>query len=247
MSRVPQFWVIVPAAGSARRMGGEVPKQYLQIQGRTVIELALQPFLNLSECHGIVVVLAKDDRRWSELPIAKDARIRTAVGGTERADSVRAGLDALQGAGDLDWVLVHDAARPCLSDADLVTLLAALRDDEVGGLLAAPVVDTLKRSSADGRVADTVNRTGLWHALTPQMFRVGLLRRALQDAGQTTDDSQAVEALGYAPKIVRGNSENIKITIADDLARAERILISRTKTPEPSVSRDEQGTGSIKP
>jgi 2-C-methyl-D-erythritol 4-phosphate cytidylyltransferase len=230
MSRVPQFWVVLPAAGSARRMGGDVPKQYLPIGGRAVIELALQPFLQLHECRGIAVVLAKEDRRWADLPVAKEPRVRTTNGGAERADSVRAGLDALQGAEDSDWVLVHDAARPCLSQDDLLTLLTTLRDDEVGGLLAAPVVDTLKRASADERVANTIDRTALWRALTPQMFRFGVLRRALHSAAGATDDSQAVEAIGYAPKLVRGSSENIKVTIADDLLRAERILMSRTNT-----------------
>jgi 2-C-methyl-D-erythritol 4-phosphate cytidylyltransferase len=223
MSALPQFWVVIPAAGSARRMGAGVPKQYASIAGRAVIEHALRPFLAQAECRGIVVALAADDARFATLDIARDARVRTVVGGVERVDSVRAGLAALE-ASARDWVLVHDAARPCLSTDDLTTLLRTLRDDDVGGLLAAPVVDTLKRADAAARVSETIDRTALWHALTPQMFRHGVLSRALAVAGASTDESQAVEALGLKPKLVRGSVENLKITVPDDLARAERIL-----------------------
>jgi 2-C-methyl-D-erythritol 4-phosphate cytidylyltransferase len=227
MSIIPQFWVVIPAAGSARRMAAQMPKQYLQIAGRTVIEHALQPFVSRPECRGVVVALAADDRHWNELPIARDARIRTVVGGGERADSVRAGLAALRGIEASAWVLVHDAARPCLSDGDLAALLQTLGDDEVGGLLAAPVVDTLKRADPQGRVIATVDRAELWHALTPQMFRYDVLMRSLATGAVCTDESQAVEALGLTPKLVRGNAENLKVTVPDDLARAERILKSR--------------------
>lgn len=234
MSSLPEFWVVLPAAGSARRMGAQTPKQYLTIAGRTVIEHALRPFLARSECRGIVVALAPDDRRFRDLPVAADPRIRTVVGGAERLDSVRAGLGALAAATsatrtatNADWVLVHDAARPCLDDADLAALLEELQHDDVGGLLAAPVVDTLKRADASGRVAATVDRNGLWHALTPQMFRFGILERALAQASGTTDEAQAVEALGAKPKLVRGSLDNLKITLPEDLARAERILRAR--------------------
>jgi len=210
-------------------MGMGVPKQYLSLCGRAVIEHALQPFLARSECRGVVVAIASDDPHWSGLGIAKDSRVRTVTGGAERIDSVRSGVQALP-AQPTDWVLVHDAARPCLRDEDLVRLLETLRNDEVGGLLAAPVVDTLKRADANERVAATVDRAALWHALTPQMFRHEILLRALQSAVTGTDESQAVEALGLKPKLVRGSAENIKITVAEDLARAERILRSRSKT-----------------
>jgi 2-C-methyl-D-erythritol 4-phosphate cytidylyltransferase len=229
MPAIPQFWVVVPAAGGGRRMGMSVPKQYLSLCGRSVIERALEPFLARSECRGIVVAIADDDRYWRELVVAKEPRVRTVGGGAERIDSVRAGVQALPARPD-DWVLVHDAARPCLSGEDLVKLLETLREDDVGGLLAAPVVDTLKREDADGRVQATVDRTGLWHALTPQMFRYGILSRALQSAASGTDESQAVEALGLKPRLVRGSAENIKITMAEDLARAERILKARSES-----------------
>lgn len=227
------FWVIVPAAGSARRMGNAVPKQYLPLAGRTVIEWSLAPFLGHERAAGVVVVLASQDQRWSQTSLAGDARITTAIGGAERMDSVLAGLGALQDRlAAEDWVLVHDAARPCLSAADLDCLLNELSDDAVGGLLAAPIVDTLKRADAGDRVAETVPREKLWRALTPQMFRYHILQRALQSAlsrgAAVTDEAQAVEALGLQPKLVAGDADNLKITLPEDLLRAERILRSRS-------------------
>ena len=148
-------------------------------------------------------------------------------------DSVLAGLNALEArAAARDWVLVHDAARPCLPGSDLDRLLAELSDDEVGGLLAAPVVDTLKRADDQQRVDQTVSRERLWRALTPQMFRFDLLRRALQNAVDNrvavTDEAQAVEALGLHPKLIAGDADNVKITLPEDLPRAERILRARS-------------------
>jgi 2-C-methyl-D-erythritol 4-phosphate cytidylyltransferase len=230
MSRAPNFWVVVPAAGSARRMGaGSVPKQYLTLVGKFVIDHAVRPFISRPECQGIVVALALDDQRWRGLEFASDARTKVVHGGAERADSVRAGLEVLRGfAESRDWILVHDAARPCLSDADLDALLTTLADDEVGGLLAAPVVDTLKRANSDSRVSATVDRTALWHALTPQMFRYDTLVRALAECTvASTDEAQAIEALGLKPKLVRGSADNLKITVPEDLARAEQILKAR--------------------
>lgn len=227
------FWVIVPAAGSARRMGAAVPKQYLSLAGRTVIEWSLAPFLEQERTSGIVVVLAESDRRWPQTDLAGHAKVVTTTGGAERMDSVLAGLKALEArAGAGDWVLVHDAARPCLSRVDLDRLLNELSDDEVGGLLAAPVVDTLKRADEQQRIDRTVPREKLWRALTPQLFRFELLRRALQSAVDNrvavTDEAQAVEALGLRPKLVAGDADNIKITLPEDLLRAERILRARS-------------------
>jgi 2-C-methyl-D-erythritol 4-phosphate cytidylyltransferase len=211
---------------------GAVPKQYLRLAGSSVIELAILPFLARPECRGVVVVLAESDQRWSELAISHDRRVSTAIGGIERADSVRAGLIALSSRlKPSDWVLVHDAARPCLEARDVESLLRTLADDEVGGLLATPVVDTLKRADASARVHTTVDRTDLWRAMTPQMFRFDVLRRALDVAQRSglasTDEAQAVEALGLQPRLVAGNADNIKITTPDDIARAERILDER--------------------
>jgi 2-C-methyl-D-erythritol 4-phosphate cytidylyltransferase len=214
-------------------MGAAVPKQYLPLAGRTVIEWSLVPFLAHEQAAGIVVVLAEQDRRWPQMELAKHAKIVTTTGGAERMDSVLAGLKILHAkAAPEDWVLVHDAARPCLSGADLQRLLAELHDDTVGGLLAAPVVDTLKRADEGGRVARTVAREKLWRALTPQMFRRDVLQRALETALAkgiaVTDEAQAVEALGLQPKLVAGDADNIKITLPEDLPRAERILRSRS-------------------
>jgi 2-C-methyl-D-erythritol 4-phosphate cytidylyltransferase len=214
-------------------MGAAVPKQYLPLAGRTVIEWSLAPFLAHARCAGIVVVLAEQDQHWLRTELAGHAKIVTTTGGAERMDSVLAGLSILhdQAAPD-DWVLVHDAARPCLAAADLQSLLEELRDDAVGGLLAAPVVDTLKRADDGGRVVQTVAREKLWRALTPQMFRRDILQRALEQTSArgiaVTDDAQAVEALGLQPKLVSGDADNIKVTLPEDLLRAERILRSRS-------------------
>lgn len=228
-----RFWVVVPAAGSARRMGAAVPKQYLTLAGRAVIEWSLAPFLAHSQVAAIVVVLPEQDQRWAQTDLAGHTKIITTTGGAERMDSVLAGLKALQTrAASDDWVLVHDAARPCLAAAEVDRLVAELRDDPVGGLLAAPVVDTLKRADDSGRVAQTVSREKLWRALTPQMFRRDILQRALEGATArgiaVTDEAQAVEALGLRPKLVVGDADNIKITLPEDVLRAERILRLRS-------------------
>jgi 2-C-methyl-D-erythritol 4-phosphate cytidylyltransferase len=210
------------------------PKQYLELAGRTVIEWALAPFLADAHCEQIVVVLAAEDRRWRELPIAAHPKILIASGGAERIDSVRAGLSAIaSGTQPGDWILVHDAARPCLSWQDLQRLITEVWDDEVGGLLAAPVVDTLKRADDDARSIETVSRAALWRALTPQMFRFGLLNRALTTAANegrpVTDEAQAIEAQGLKPRLVAGDPDNLKITVPGDLRRAERVLGDSTR------------------
>lgn len=222
-----EFWAVVPAAGRARRMGDTaVPKQYLQLAGRTVLEWSLSQLLARPDCAGVMIALAPDDAHWSKLALS-DPRVRTTHGGAERAHSVLAGLQALA-LDDAAFVMVHDAARPCLGRGELAGLIEAIREDEVGGLLAAPVVDTLKRADSAGRVAETVDRNGLWRALTPQMFRFGILRRALEAAAThgtaVTDEAQAVERLGLKPRLVAGRPDNIKITLPEDVARAERIL-----------------------
>jgi 2-C-methyl-D-erythritol 4-phosphate cytidylyltransferase len=225
-----KYWAVVPAAGSSRRMtGATLPKQYLPLAGRSVIEWAIAPFLERNDCERIVIVLAEHDRHWRELSTSRHPKVLTAIGGAERADSVRAGLRALAAhAAENDWVLVHDAARPCLRGADLNRLIVELGDDSVGGLLAAPVVDTLKRADAADRVQETVSRASLWRALTPQMFRYAVLDRALRSAHEKgsapTDEAQAVESLGLQPRLVRGDPDNIKITLPEDVERAARLL-----------------------
>jgi 2-C-methyl-D-erythritol 4-phosphate cytidylyltransferase len=218
-------YVLIPAAGSGARMGSEIPKQYLTIHGKPLIHHTLSVFESHPAITRIVVVLSPDDTRWTHDSNEKITVLR--CGGETRAESVLNGLNAMQAwvAAD-DWVLVHDAARPCLSRALLDQLLEALLDDPVGGLLAVPVADTLKRENGQGRVAQTEPRAGLWRAQTPQMFRHGLLQRALSEMGTAapTDEAQAIEFLGLSPKLVAGDGLNLKVTYPEDLAMAGWIL-----------------------
>ncbi|GAD63154.1 2-C-methyl-D-erythritol 4-phosphate cytidylyltransferase [Aquipseudomonas alcaligenes] len=220
---LPPFWVVIPAAGIGSRMRADRPKQYLQLAGRTILEHTLDCFLDHPRLKGLVLSLAADDPFWPALPCATDPRIQRVEGGAERADSVLAGLLRLVelGAQEGDWVLVHDAARPNLARSDLDRLLAELADDPVGGLLAVPARDTLKRIGADGRVAETVDRSLIWQAYTPQMFRFAALHRALADAlvagVAVTDEASALEWVGQAPRLVEGRADNLKITRPEDL------------------------------
>ena len=229
-------WAVVPAAGQGSRFGSTVPKQYSTLLGQPVIGWTLRALLAESSLSGIVVALAAGDRVWPTLDVAGDPRILTCAGGERRENSVANALTALVGrAADTDWVLVHDAARPCLRHDDLEALFEALGDDDaVGGLLAIPVSDTLKRADGDGRAAQTVARETLWRALTPQMFRFGLLQRALalclERDRAVTDEASAIECLGLRPKLVRGHADNIKVTNPEDAALAEAILRARTSS-----------------
>jgi 2-C-methyl-D-erythritol 4-phosphate cytidylyltransferase len=222
-------WAIVPAAGQGSRFGGARPKQYMPLLGRPLLSWTLGALLAEPRIDGIVVALAPGDTHWQALPEFADPRVRRCLGGTRREHSVAQGLDALAGtAHETDWVLVHDAARPCLRRPDLERLFDTLDADAVGGLLAVPVSDTLKRDDGEHCAAATVSREGLWRALTPQMFRYGLLRRALQLCRErdrlVTDDASAIESLGLRPRLVRGRADNIKVTNPEDAALAEAIL-----------------------
>jgi 2-C-methyl-D-erythritol 4-phosphate cytidylyltransferase len=223
-------WIVVPAAGASRRVGGPVPKQYLKLLGRSVLEWSLRALLDHPAIEGGVVVLADGDEEWTGLPATLRGRVTTAAGGRERCDSVLSGLRALPG-GDDDWVLVHDAARPCVDPRDLSRLIEACHDDAVGGLLAVPVADTLKRAGDRQRVATTVAREGLWRAQTPQMFRHAPLRAALEQAlaagEKPGDEATAMERAGHAPLLVEGSPFNIKITRPTDLDFAEAVLRAR--------------------
>ncbi|MCQ4323494.1 2-C-methyl-D-erythritol 4-phosphate cytidylyltransferase [Stutzerimonas stutzeri] len=225
---LPAFWVVIPAAGIGSRMRADRPKQYLQLAGRCILEHTLDCFLDHPRLLGLVVCLAPDDPYWQDLPCARDTRIQRAAGGSERCDSVLGGLQRLRelGAGAGDWVLVHDAARPNLARSDLDRLLAELADDAVGGLLAVPARDTLKRAGPDGRVVETVDRSVIWQAYTPQMFHLGGLQRSLAaalEAGATvTDEASAIEWAGLSPRLVEGRADNLKITRPEDLLWLER-------------------------
>ena len=222
-------WAIVPAAGRGSRFGSRTPKQYVRLNGQPMLSWTLAALLGERSIDGVMVALSPGDRRFARLAQARDARVLRCEGGARREDSVRAALAALGAvAGDADWVLVHDAARPCLRRSDLRLLLDELRNDPVGGLLAVPVSDTLKSADAGGRAAHTVPRESLWRAQTPQMFRYGLLSRALalciERERAVTDEASAIEAIGLRPRLVRGRSDNIKVTSAEDAVLAAAIL-----------------------
>lgn len=228
-----RVWAVVPAAGSGARMNAGLPKQYLMVCGRTLAEHTLRALLAVSRIREVVVALAPGDPHWEDLPASLRRRVRVVDGGVERSASVLNGLAGFSGRpDDRDWVLVHDMARACIRANKIDEMIDALQDDETGGLLAVPVVDTLKRSGEDHRVVATVERARLWRAQTPQMFRYGLLRRALESARefgrQVTDESAAVEALGLCPRLVPGSTDNIKITTPEDIALAEYYLSQRS-------------------
>jgi 2-C-methyl-D-erythritol 4-phosphate cytidylyltransferase len=210
-------------------MGGDTPKQYLPLLGRPIIAHTLARLCNHPRISGVVVAVAADDRWWPEIPMEFARTPLVADGGAERRDSVLNGLAALsERASNDDWVLVHDAVRPCLRDEDVDRLLNVLSADPVGGLLAIPVRDTMKRCGADQRVCETVSRVSLWQAQTPQMFRLGALRDAIQfsvdEDRNVTDEAQAMELCGARPRLVEGHEDNIKITRPEDVKLAEMFL-----------------------
>jgi len=227
---MPRHYAIVPAAGSGSRFGAEMPKQYLPLAGRPLIHHTLSALCRCPLIERVWVVLSPGDSHWPrwDWTILGPKLETVYCGGATRAESVSNGLLAAEtAAADDDWALVHDAARPCVSQAMLLSLCKELADDPVGGLLAAPVADTLKRADAAQRVLATEPRDGLWQAQTPQMFRYGLLRRALAACPQVTDEAGAIEAAGFQPRLVRADASNLKVTFPADLALAEAILKSR--------------------
>ena len=222
-------WAIVPAAGSGRRMGGDIPKQYLPLAGKTVIEHTLERLLAVDGIAAILVALNPHDTHFASLSIAANDKIDTVPGGSERSDSVLSALNFLQAkARPRDWVLVHDAVRCCVKSAMINRLLAGLKDDPVGGILGVPVSDTLKQINPEQQIITTLDRQGVWQAQTPQVFRYELLQQALEQArtrGQVvTDEASAMELAGYRPKIISGHRDNIKITHPEDLPMAAAIL-----------------------
>jgi len=225
-----EFHALVPAAGFGARMGHELPKQYLPLAGRPMIFHALNTLCASPEITIVFVVLAPDDNLFHSYDWSRfgDKLQPLFCGGEMRADTVLNGLLASELEPD-DWVLVHDAARPCLTQAQLSKLIAELRDDAVGGILAVPVADTLKRADDQGRIARTEERAGLWQAQTPQMFRSGLLAQALQQSKNVTDDASAIEAMGLHPKLVLSEPTNFKVTYPQDMLLAELLLSQQGK------------------
>jgi len=232
-----KYWAILPAAGIGRRMGSTTPKQYLPLNGVPVIAHSLQKISRLSCLGKIVVVLHPADVWWEHLALAEDGRITTVYGGAERFQSVLNGLKSLSLlASDEDWVLVHDAVRPCVRVDDMNKLIDQLTLHPVGGLLGVSVVDTLKRTDADGAVQETVDRSQYWQAQTPQMFRYGMLLDALQQliasAAAVTDEAAAIERLGHKPQMGAGHKDNIKITHESDLDIASPNLLPQATQGE---------------
>ncbi len=225
-----RYYAIVPAAGSGARFGSEVPKQYLDLVGRPLIHHSVAALCRCEQIERVWVVLSPCDEWWGGYDWTGLGPKLQAVfcGGKTRAESVSNGLSAAAGVlTDDDWVLVHDAARPCLSQEMLTALCDELIDDPVGGLLAVPVADTLKRVDSEQQVIATEPRDGLWQAQTPQMFRYGLLSRALFGNLAVTDEAGAIEAAGFKPRLVCADATNLKVTFPADLRLAELILKGR--------------------
>ena len=227
----PRLWLIVPAAGIGQRMQADHPKQYLRIDQRCILDITLSRLMDSAPFAGCMVPLHPADHWWPETEASRDSRIQTCAGGSERACSVLSALHALaEQVADDDWILVHDAARPCIHARDLANLVDRLFTHPVGGLLASPVADTLKKAGQGElpEVSETVDRSGLWRALTPQMFRYRLwvesLESALAEGLSITDESSAIEFSGNMPVLVEGRPDNLKITVPADLALAGFIL-----------------------
>lgn len=228
MSGEQRIWALLPAAGIGRRMAAEVPKQYLPVAGKCVIEHTVEALCRCGRISGVVAAVAEADPHWRELELERRYPVERVAGGAERAESVLNGLEYLlsKTSGD-DWVLVHDAVRPCLDPRDLESLLRVALETGDGAILAIPVRDTMKRVRGS-RIRETVPREDLWQAQTPQMFPLALLHQALQRAAGAglvvTDESQAMERQGFAPRVVEGRTDNIKITRPEDLQQAARYL-----------------------
>ncbi|RJT27391.1 2-C-methyl-D-erythritol 4-phosphate cytidylyltransferase [Buttiauxella izardii] len=228
----PDVIAVVPAAGIGSRMQTECPKQYLKIGNKTILEHAVASLMAHPRVAHVVIAISPTDTWFASLPLASNPNVTVIEGGAQRADSVLAGLNVVQGA---QWVLVHDAARPCLHQDDLARLLAITETSKIGGILAAPVRDTMKRGEpGKNLIAHTVDREDLWHALTPQLFPLELLRsclqRALDEHASITDEASALEYCGFHPELISARADNIKVTRPEDLALAEFYLTRLTQT-----------------
>ena len=232
-----KYWAVIPAAGVGKRMGSKIPKQYLPLAGKTVLEQTLNVFIQHPDISGIVLAVTKGDPYWQEISVNFNQENMTpviiAAGGQERCHSVLNALKELSlHASDSDWVLVHDAARPCLTKHDIDQLITTLSNSSAGGLLGLPMADTVKRCDAQQNVLATVDRSDLWRALTPQMFPLKLLKDALTHAiknnALVTDEASAIELQGLKPKMVEGQPGNIKITHPGDLQLAEQFFANQS-------------------
>ncbi len=229
MSNNTRYWVVIPAAGVGKRMGIDKPKQYISVNNKTILEHTINCFIDREEIEAVVVAISKADEYWPDLAISKHEKIITAPGGVERYQSVFNGMDTLKNkANNDDWILVHDAARPCLNQSAIDRLMIELRTHDAGGILAMPCRDTMKRANEAGEIIDTVERESLWHAQTPQMFKFGKLYSAIEKILNedivVTDEAMAMEISGYKPLLVQGHQENIKVTHKDDIKYLELYL-----------------------
>lgn len=219
---------IVPAAGVGKRMQTNCPKQYLNLLGKTVLEQTVTKLLASPYVDNVVIALGENDEYFAETPLITHRNVTTVIGGKERVDSVLAGVKTCH---HDQWVMVHDAARPCVQVAEINQLVESCLTNSCGGLLAAKVKDTMKRSNSAQQVTSTVDREQLWHALTPQMFKAGELQIAIEtglaNGVVITDESSAIEAAGLPSMLIEASSENLKITQPEDLALAEFILMSQ--------------------
>ena len=223
-----RIWAVIPAAGVGKRYNSDIPKQYLSLNGMPVLLHSINKFVKLDEIHEILVALNPDDEFWQKLNFSHP-KVKTINGGPERCNSVNSALEELSGrAENGDWILVHDAVRPCISDFDLNKIIEIVHDEDVGGLLACPILDTIKEVGDNLDVLKTIPREGLWSAMTPQIFRYELLRKALNavlNSGRSvTDEAKAIELIGLTPKIIEGDKTNIKITHPSDMVLAESII-----------------------
>ena len=226
--------MVIAGGGSGKRMNRRVPKQYLEILGKTVIEHSMNAFLNHEMVAGVVVVTPPDDARWKAVEPTHPKFLCRIEGGKERCDSVLSGLNILQAhTGIDDWVLIHDAARPCISKKLIDTLLKKVVRHPVGGILAIPVTETMKKTSPKNAIIQSVAKENMWRAQTPQMFRLNALRGALTDLQQrqviATDEASAMEFMGMRPLVVKGAEANLKITTPSDLPLAEYFLETEAK------------------
>ena len=236
MKKEQAFWVVVPAAGAGRRMGGDIPKQYLMLCGKSVLDHSLEHFVSNPRIRGVYVPLSPHDAWWSKSRYSDHPGVVRVDGGDERAQSVLNALRALDKvANPDDWVLVHDAARPCLRQGDLNRLMERLSEHPVGGILGTPLHDTVKRADRSGGVIETLPREEIWRAFTPQMFHLGALRLALESAFEAgvpvTDEAAAMERIGEAPELIEGHADNIKITHPQDLELAA-FYLDRQQRPD---------------
>ncbi|MDP0562040.1 MAG: 2-C-methyl-D-erythritol 4-phosphate cytidylyltransferase [Candidatus Endonucleobacter sp. (ex Gigantidas childressi)] len=232
-----KYWAIVPAAGIGKRMNTDTPKQYLQINGKMLIEHTLERLIKFPLFEKIIVVLSKDDKYASDINILRHKKIVLAEGGKERYHSVINGLKSLNSlADDNDWVMVHDAARPCVRQTDIAWLVESLRTHDVGGVLGSVVKDTIKRVDSNDTIIETIDRTTLRHTFTPQMFKWKALTEALTlsvtHGVYVTDEAGAMEHAGYKPMMVEGYSDNIKVTSKEDLALAALYIEQQSKLTE---------------